>query len=223
MRHSGSSGYGAAPTRACIGPGASLLHHLIRGDPETIVGERAHAGRNQLAVVGQIVAVQSLGDRGGPEHPDPEIVFDRRGFAASPLQHRHRIDGRLGVGHGQQRRVPALERGQQAGRGRFLLRLAGNPQVDLRVDPGRHQRQTTTVEAGHRGHRGAFRRGRVLDAHQMSVLDDETTIPLDPRGGPEVHAVDEVRREIAPVQLLIRTHFLRCFFISLRFLDRRRA
>ena len=61
-------------------------------------------------------------------------------------QHRRGVDDRLGVGHGQDRAVPAGGCSLSAGADRLLVLAAGRAQMDVRVDEGGREHEAGALD-----------------------------------------------------------------------------
>ena len=117
------------------------------GQVDAIIGKAGRACREQRAEVGQLLAVQALGDGARLVHVD--IAAGRARLVLYVLQGLDIVAGGQGVGH-------AHDRGEAAGRSRahargdvLLLGLARVTEVDMGVD-----------EAG-RDHKAAGVKGRT--------------------------------------------------------------
>jgi hypothetical protein len=157
-----------------------LAHHPGRDDRLAVVGEGDGALVAQLGHLGELLAAQSLRDRGGEGHGHARVAHG--GVAQGP-QHGRAVDHRIGVGHGHHRAEAAGGRGAGPGLEVLLVLLAGHAQVHVGVDEGRQDVAAGAVDDLRAlGHVGAARR-RQLD--QPPVEDDEVEGAVDPHAGVE--------------------------------------
>ena len=106
--------------------------HERRGDHGApVVGEPDRALVGELAHLGQLRAFLPLGDR--RQEADLHLGL-LAGLLDERAEHGSRVDDRLGVGHGQDRAVPARRGGLRAGADRLLVLTARRAQVHVRVD-----------------------------------------------------------------------------------------
>jgi hypothetical protein len=128
-----------------LGDGAVLErtpHEARRDNGTTVVREGGGSRRGKLGHLGELVAELALAD-GRHEAGRHDRVLPR------PLdegaQDGRRVDDRLGVGHREDRAVPARSCGLGAGTNRLLVLAARHAQVHMRVDERRrdHERART--------------------------------------------------------------------------------
>src|SRR6266545_2604785 len=97
----------------------------------------------QLGHLRQLLAVHPAGDRG--QEPDRNRRLLGRALAQRQDVPR-RVDGRSGVGHGQDPAVAARSRGASAGLEVLLVLVAGGPKVDVGIEEGREDRLSLGVD-----------------------------------------------------------------------------
>ncbi len=135
-----------------------------RDDGAPVVREPGGSALGELDHLGQLRALLALGDR--REEADRHVRLRLRALGERP-EHGRRVDDRVGVGHGEDRAVPARRGGASAGAEVLLVLAAGRAEVDVRVDERRREHLAV-----------ASRRG--LDAGDHPLLDGDGQGLVDP-------------------------------------------
>ncbi len=117
-------------------------HHPGRLDAGPVVGEEAHAERVELPHRGERGAGPALRDAAGGVH----VAHRLRAGAEDGRDDGRVVEGRLGVGHGDERGVAAERGGARARLDRLGFLVAGLAQVRVQVDEAGRDDAAVRVE-----------------------------------------------------------------------------
>jgi hypothetical protein len=150
-------------------------HQLGVGDRGAVVAEGDRPGLDELADLGELLALAVLACAGDDEHV---AGIGPRGLLMDELDRRLRVDRRLGVGDAGDAREPAGQGGPGAGLDRLVFLAARLPEVDVHVDQPRRDDQPAGVD---RLVDPADRLGAgAADGDHLAVADEHVVDPVDP-------------------------------------------
>ena len=159
------------------------LHRLVGRHRGPVVREHARAGFHQRLQVGDLAAVAARRDARGGNDPDQADLLG----ATDHLRHAlRRVERRLRIGHGDDRREPAARRGARTGLDRFRILAAGLAKMNVQVNQPRHNHEPRRLD-----HLRA-RRYRRWRLHNHSILDEEIPDSVCAGGGIDDLAAPDV-------------------------------
>ena len=143
-----------------------------RGQRVAVVAEADGAGGAELAHLGELLALEALGDGGEEADRDDRVA---RGLPDEALEQAGVVDDRVGVGHAEGGHVAAGRGGGRGGREVLFVLATRRAEVRVQVDEARQDEHAGGVD-----HAGVLAGLEVLaDLGDLALLDEHVLHGVD--------------------------------------------